>query len=359
MSNPRNPALESSERSPNPENLFAALSSEELNSKEKKYGYLRRIFVDPADIDQYIAEMNANQDLDMRVKDVKALVLILDCFKYDLPKYLEKFGQRITTLRETEEPVREAAESVNHPFIKGRLMATHARITKAVRAAERVESKPRHNGKTLKGNANIANKRELSPEQTETLLKTLKARFEDPNNMRSRHQEMKWDKVQARLEARPEKLWSLNEMEQNGHEPDVVDYDGHTGEYIFFSCSAESPAGQNNSHRNIVYDRAAEEELKRQHPDAIISGNAVDIAAAMGCEILNRDQYLNKLQLKGAFDRTTWVWVLTPKETRNPIDKTKAGVALYGYRFDFGAYVFEDNPDVHYVSRGFRGSLRV
>ena len=177
--------------------------------------------------------------------------------------------------------------------------------------------------------------------------------------MRSRHQEMKWDKVQARLEARPEKLWSLNEMEQNGHEPDVVDYDGHTGEYIFFSCSAESPAGQNNSHRNIVYDRAAEEELKRQHPDAIISGNAVDIAAAMGCEILNRDQYLNKLQLKGAFDRTTWVWVLTPKETRNPIDKTKAGVALYGGRYAYGAYVYERHPDVRYGHGGFRGSLRV
>ncbi len=136
MSNPRNPALESSERSPNPENLFAALSSEELNSKEKKYGYLRRIFVDPADIDQYIAEMNANQDLDMRVKDVKALVLILDCFKYDLPKYLEKFGKRMSNLKETERAVSGAMESIQHPIIKGRLMVTHARITKAVRAAE-------------------------------------------------------------------------------------------------------------------------------------------------------------------------------------------------------------------------------
>ncbi len=336
MSNPRNPALESSEQSPNPENLFAALSSEELNSKEKKYGYLRRIFVDPADIDQYIEEMNANPDLDKKEKDMRALVLILDDFKNHLPKYLEKFGQRITTLRETEEPVREAAESVNHPFIKGRLMATHARITKAVRAAERVESKPRHNGKTLKGNANITNKRELSPEQTEILLKTLKARFEDRENMK-RHPGMEWSQVQAKLE-KPEsreKLWSLHEMETTGGEPDIVGYE--KGEYIFFDCSSESPDGR----RNLTYDQALE------------------LAGAMGVKMLDEDQTLNKLQKIGHFDRNTWSWVLTPEEKRNPVDKTKTGVALSGHRYGDGACVYEGYPAYHPADRGFRGSLRV
>lgn len=166
-------------------------------------------------------------------------------------------------------------------------------------------------------------KRHLSPEEKARLLEILRERFEA--NM-VRHKGMKWKDVLAKLEARADmekKLWCLSEMEKNGHEPDVVDQNPATGQYLFFSCSEETPAG----HRNIVYDRAAEEWLKKERPDTVFKGNAVDIAAGMGVEMLDEEQYM-KLQSVGNFDRKTWSWVKTPPSVR------ETGAALHGYRGD-------------------------
>ena len=184
-------------------------------------------------------------------------------------------------------------------------------------------------------NGEKPNTHELSPERVIELLRILKTRFEDKTNMKNRHKGMKWVEVKAKLEARPEKLWSLHEMETTGGEPDVVGYEN--GEYIFFDCSTESPSGR----RDLTYNQALEK------------------AGAMGVEMLDGDQYLNKLQKIGHYDRNTWSWVLTPEEKRNPVDKTRAGVALCGHRHDCGAYGYGNNPDFHHGGRVFRGSLRV
>ena len=149
-----------------------------------------------------------------------------------------------------------------------------------------------------------SNKKELSPEQREELLSALKARFEKNMN---RHKGLEWAKVQAKLEANPEKLWSLNEMERTGGEPDVVGHDKTTGEYIFYDCSAESPKGR----RSLCYDREALESRKEHKP----KNNAIDMAAAMGIELLTEEQY-RELQKLGNFDTKTSSWVKTPTEIR-------------------------------------------
>jgi hypothetical protein len=184
---------------------------------------------------------------------------------------------------------------------------------------------------------------ECSPEQGEGLIKTLQVRFE--KNM-SRHKDLDWPEIQAKLEAHPEKLSALHAMESTGGEPDVVGYDKKTGEYIFFDCSMESPKGR----RSICYDRAgqAEREKKGVHP----AGNAVDLAAAIGIELLNEDQY-RELQKLGKFDTKTESWIQTPPEIR------KIGGALFcDHRYGH-VFVFHNSAPSFYAARGFRGSLRV
>src|SRR5439155_1988777 len=149
-----------------------------------------------------------------------------------------------------------------------------------------------------------SNKKELSPEQREELLRVLKVRFEKDMN---RHKGLEWAKVQARLEAHTEKLWSLNEMERAGGEPDVVGHDKKTGEYIFHDCSSESPKGR----RSVCYDREALESRKEHKPE----DNAIDMAAAMGIELLTEEQY-RELQKLGNFDTKTSSWVKTPSVIR-------------------------------------------
>ena len=188
-----------------------------------------------------------------------------------------------------------------------------------------------------------SSKKELSPEQREELLGALKARFEKNLN---RHRGLEWAEVQAKLEASPEKLWSLNEMERTGGEPDVVGYDKKTGEYIFYDCSAQSPEGR----RNICYDGAAQQEREKKgvHP----GGNAVDIAAAMGIELLNEEQYRD-LQKLGEFDTTTSSWIETPAEIR------KLGGALFCDRRYDHVFVYHNGAPSFYGARGFRGLLKV
>jgi Protein of unknown function (DUF4256) len=184
-------------------------------------------------------------------------------------------------------------------------------------------------------------KKELSLEQREELLQTLKTRFE--KNM-DRHKDLEWEKVQAKLEPNSEKLWSLNEMERTEGEPDVVEYDEKNDEYIFYDCSAESPKGR----RSLCYDREALEARKKHKPE----NSAIDMAAEMGIELLTEDQY-RALQKLGNFDKKTSSWVQTPSDIR------KLGGALFcDYRFGH-VFVYHNGADSYYAARGFRGSLTV
>ena len=185
------------------------------------------------------------------------------------------------------------------------------------------------------------NKKELSAEQRKELLGALKARFE--KNM-DRHQRLEWAKVQARLDANAQKLWSLSEMERTGGEPDVVDQDKKTGQYIFYDCSEESPKGR----RSFCYDREALDSRKENKP----KDNAMDMAAAMGIELLTEEQYRG-LQKLGDFDTKTSSWVKTPSDMR------KLGGALFcDRRFDT-VFVYHNGAESYYAARAFRGSLRV
>jgi hypothetical protein len=186
-----------------------------------------------------------------------------------------------------------------------------------------------------------SNKKEMSPEQREELLRALKARFEKNMN---RHKNLDWAKVHAKLEANTEKLWSLNEMERTGGEPDVVGHDKKTGEYIFYDCSAESPKGR----RSVCYDREGQESRKEHKPE----NNAIDMAAAMGTELLTEEQY-RELQKLGNFDTKTSSWVKTPSDIR------KLGGALFADRRYNTIFVYHNSAPSYYAARGFRGSLRV
>jgi len=186
-----------------------------------------------------------------------------------------------------------------------------------------------------------SNKKALSPEQREELLRALKARFEKNMN---RHKGLELAKVQAKLEANAEKLWSLNEMERTGGEPDVVGHDKKTGEYIFYDCSAESSKGR----RSVCYDREALESRKEHKPEA----NAIDMAAAMGIELLTGEQY-RELQKLGNFDTKTPSWVKTPSDIR------KLGGALFCDRRYDTVFVYHNGAESYYAARAFRGSLRV
>ncbi len=186
-----------------------------------------------------------------------------------------------------------------------------------------------------------SDKKELASEQREDLLGTLKARFE--NNMNC-HKGLEWAKVQEKLKSNPEKLWSLNEMERTGGEPDVVGYDKKTGETIFYDCSAESPKGR----RNICYDREALDARKEFKP----KDTAMDMAGAMGVEILTEEQY-RELQKLGNFDTKTSSWLKTPSEIR------KLGGAIFADRRYDHVFVYHNGAESYYGARGFRGSLRV
>lgn len=183
--------------------------------------------------------------------------------------------------------------------------------------------------------------KDMKAKQREELLRALKARFEKNMN---RHKGLEWAKVQAKLEANTEKLWSLNEMERTGGEPDVVGYDKKTGEYIFYDCSAESPKGR----RSVCYDREGQEARKAFKPE----DNAIDMAAAMGIELLTEEQY-RELQKLGNFDTKTSSWVKTPSDIR------KLGGALFADRRYGNVFVYHNSAPSYYGARAFRGSLRV
>ena len=185
------------------------------------------------------------------------------------------------------------------------------------------------------------NKKELSAVQAGELLHALKVRFE--KNM-DRHKSIEWAKVEERLVARPEKLWVLDEMEITGGEPDVVDYDKKTGEYIFYDCSAESPKGR----RSVCYDLEGLESRKEHQPE----NNAIDMAATMGVELLTEEQY-RFLQQLGKFDIKTSSWIVTPPGIR------KLGGALFGDRRYDHVFIYHNGAQSYYAARAFRGLLKV
>jgi hypothetical protein len=184
-------------------------------------------------------------------------------------------------------------------------------------------------------------KKKLSPEQGEELLKILKERFEKNMN---RHKGLEWTKVQAKLDSNPGKLWSLDEMESTGGEPDVVGHDKKTGEYIFYDCSAESPKDR----RSVCYDHEALESRKEHKPE----NSAIEMAAEMGIELLTEQQY-RELQQLGNFDMKTSSWIKTPADIR------KLGGAIFCDRRYNTVFVYHNGAESYYAARGFRGSLKV
>jgi Protein of unknown function (DUF4256) len=191
--------------------------------------------------------------------------------------------------------------------------------------------------------SDLRSKKELLPEQREELLGALKVRFEKNMN---RHKDLEWAKIQAKLDPPTggEKLWSLNEMERTGGEPDVVGYDKKTGEYIFYDCSAESP----KSRRSLCYDHESLESRKENRPE----NSAIDLATAMGIELLTEEQY-RELQKLGNFDTKTSSWVKTPAEIRK-----RGGAVFCDRRYDH-VFLYHNGAESYYAVRAFRGSLRV
>ncbi|GMV90618.1 MAG: hypothetical protein AMXMBFR82_03960 [Candidatus Hydrogenedentota bacterium] len=189
--------------------------------------------------------------------------------------------------------------------------------------------------------AATSSKREVSPKQREDLLAVLKSRFEKHMN---RHTSLEWAKVQARLEKNPAKLWSLHEMERTGGEPDVVGHDSKSGEFTFYDCSAESPTGR----RSLCFDREALNARKEHKP----KDSAMDMAAAMGIELLAEDEY-RALQKLGEFDVKTSSWVQTPDDIR------ELGGALFCDRRYDHVFLYHNGAQSYYAARGFRGSIRV
>ena len=231
------------------------------------------------------------------------------------------------------ESTRKAMPGKAKPKVGGRSRASRPR-----KSAARPDSPPAADAKAKPGAE--AKRTTMSPDQRERLLGALKTRFESNMN---RHPGLEWAKVQARLEAHADKLRSLNEMERTGGEPDVVGHDNKTGEYIFCDCSAESPGGR----RSVCYDRQALESRREHKPKT----SAMDMAAAMGIELLTEKQYRD-LQHLGAFDAKTSSWVKTPDDIRS------LGGALFCDRRFGHVFVYHNGAESYYAARGFRGSLR-
>jgi hypothetical protein len=210
-----------------------------------------------------------------------------------------------------------------------------------VAVADQLRRRAKASGYSRKARTEMQRANDMKPKEREELLRALKARFE--KNMK-RHEGLKWANVQAKLEANPDKLWSLNEMERTGGEPDIVGYDSKTGEYIFYDCSAESPKGR----RSLCYDREALDARKEAKP----ATSAMDMAAAMGIELLTEEQY-RALQKLGDFDTKTSSWVKTPPEIR------KRGGAVFCDRRYEHVFLYHNGAESYYAARGFRGSLRV
>ncbi len=187
----------------------------------------------------------------------------------------------------------------------------------------------------------MENKKQLTPEQSEELIKTLKNRFEKNMN---RHIHLAWPSIQEKLEAKTKKLWSINEMEKTGGEPDVIGYDGETDEFIFCDCSAESPNGR----RSLCYDREALKSRKEHKP----ANDAISMADAIGVELLSEEQYRD-LQKFGSFDQKTSSWIRTPQEIRN------RGGALFCDRRYNHVFVYHNGAESYYAARGFRGLLKL
>jgi len=187
----------------------------------------------------------------------------------------------------------------------------------------------------------MKNKPQLSAEQQEELIKTLKTRFEKNPN---RHKNIQWEDVQKKLESNPEKLWSLNEMERTEGEPDVVSFDENTKEYLFFDCSAESPKGR----RSFCYDRKALDSRKENKP----KNSVIDLADEFGIEILDEEQY-RELQTLGNFDLKTSSWVKTPEDIR------KLGGAVFCDKRYNTVFLYHNGAESYYAARGFRGVLKV
>lgn len=187
----------------------------------------------------------------------------------------------------------------------------------------------------------MTQKNELAPEQRQELLDTLKARFE--KNI-DRHEWMQWDKIQEKLEASPDKLWSLQEMERTGGEPDVLEFDEVEDEYIFYDCSAESPSGR----RSVCYDQKALDSRKKNKPE----NSAMAMANEMGIELLSEEQY-RTLQQHGTFDVKTSSWVKTPEDIRE-----RGGALFCDSRYGH-VFLYHNGADSYYAARGFRGLLRV
>ncbi|PKQ43725.1 DUF4256 domain-containing protein [Confluentibacter flavum] len=187
----------------------------------------------------------------------------------------------------------------------------------------------------------MGTKKELLPKQADELVNVLKARFEKNKN---RHSDIDWTKVQAKLEANPEKLWSLHNMEKTAGEPDVIDFDAKMGEYVFYDCSLESPKGR----RSLCYDREALEARKEYKP----ADSVIDMATAIGIELLNEEHY-RALQKLGNFDTKTSSWLKTPDDIR------KLGGAVFGdYRYGT-VFIYHNSAESYYAARGFRGLLKV
>lgn len=187
----------------------------------------------------------------------------------------------------------------------------------------------------------MTQKKDLTPEQREELLGTLKARFEEHID---RHEWMNWDKIQEKLEADPDKLWSLHEMERTGGEPDVLEFDEANNEYVFYDCSAESPSGR----RSVCFDQQALDSRKKNKPE----NSAVAMASDMGIELLSEDQY-RVLQQHGTFDVKTSSWVQTPEDIRG-----RGGALFCDSRYGY-VFLYHNGADSYYAARGFRGLLRV
>jgi len=322
-----------------------------IDTDQKKLNYLRTLFIEEADVDDYLQYLDTDEDIDLTRKQIIRLKGTLEGFKVYLKEtYLPITGKII---KRFDERLQENVNKLANPDLTPEEVDKIANTRKIIAHALRIAKAPRGaKGKNLrdvtqeKSVTSVAeSKKELSPEEEKILLATVKARFE--KNM-GRHKRIEWVKVQTKLEASHEKMWSLNDMERTGGEPDVVGYDKKTDEYIFYDCSSESPKGR----RDIVYDKEAQDWLEKNYPQEKCNGNAVEMAMSMGIEILTEEQ-TRELQKLGNFDLNTWSYVKTPVGIR------KTGAALCGYRRLSVVNLSQHSAYVPGDDLAFRGALRV